>query len=122
MRAHTTPPASAVETSDNARTGPASATYVSLRSYPPSCPLVGHGCYGRCLNIYQDHQEKRQRLPNRQGDPDNERATEESDGRTYSLPKFFKLWRESRMIRAAVSQSGRPRSRSGRCMPTGTPS
>jgi hypothetical protein len=40
MRAHT-PPAFAVETSDNAKIGPVSATYVAQDSCPPSCPLRG---------------------------------------------------------------------------------
>jgi hypothetical protein len=35
----------AVEKSDNAKTGPVSATYVSQASCPADCPLRGSGCY-----------------------------------------------------------------------------
>ena len=37
--------ATAVEISDNSKTGRVSATYVSQQSCPDSCPLRGNGCY-----------------------------------------------------------------------------
>jgi hypothetical protein len=39
------PPALAVETSDNRKLGPVSATYTSQSSCPRSCPWFGAGCY-----------------------------------------------------------------------------
>src|SRR5215510_10150128 len=38
-------PATAVETTDNAKLGPISATYASQASCPRSCPWYGNGCY-----------------------------------------------------------------------------
>lgn len=35
----------AVENSENSKLGACSATYVTLDSCPPSCPLAGNGCY-----------------------------------------------------------------------------
>lgn len=39
------PAAIAVETSENAKLGPVSATYVGQQSCPDSCPLLNRGCY-----------------------------------------------------------------------------
>lgn len=39
------PPAVAIETSDNRKLGPVSATYASQESCPSSCPWIGKGCY-----------------------------------------------------------------------------
>lgn len=36
----------AVETTDNSKTGPVSATYASQRSCPDDCPFLHSGCYG----------------------------------------------------------------------------
>src|ERR1700722_11786350 len=38
-------PATAIETSDNRKLGPVSATYASQSSCPQSCPWFGKGCY-----------------------------------------------------------------------------
>lgn len=40
-----TRPVLAVETSDNMKLGPVSATYVSQASCPPGCPFYENGCY-----------------------------------------------------------------------------
>lgn len=45
MTAEARPRAVAVETSENAKLGPVSATYVGQASCPKGCPLLGNGCY-----------------------------------------------------------------------------
>src|SRR5262245_51876429 len=45
------PAAVAVETSDNRKLGPVSATYASQASCPRSCPWFGSGCYAETGHV-----------------------------------------------------------------------